>query len=292
MKRKNFLFPLFLLFALVLLFVGVKFLSEGGLYLKPKVTPEDITKGYEEPSVTPTATPTPKPLTFAEMNALYGPCVHLPVLMYHHIQPAEVAKDKKQTSLTVTPEYFRAHLEYLKLKGYQTIYMSELVNFFDQGTPVPVKSILITFDDGYDDFSTYALPILRELGFKATVFLPTGLMDNPGYLSWQTILDIAGKGDIMFSNHTWSHRNMGSDKEAIQREINLADVQLNEKGLNSPKIFAYPYGLESAFAKEVMSGVDYKLAFSTKPGSTQCKVLRYDLQRIRIGNTDLANYGF
>lgn len=293
MKKNSLFFPIFLIFVLVVLFAAIKGMGENWSLVKPATTPSEIASRYIfPPTKGPTATPTPKPLTFAEMNSLYGPCTHLPTLMYHHIQPIESAKEKNQASLSVTPEYFRAHLEYLKLQGYSTIYMSDLVIFFDQGTPVPAKSIFITFDDGYDDFATYALPILRELGFKATVFVPTGLMDNPGYLSWQTIKDIALSGDIMFSNHTWSHRNMGSDKEAINREITTADNQLTEKNLNSPKTFAYPYGLDSSYAKEVLESLDYKLAFTTKPRSTQCKKLRLDLQRIRVGNTDLKNYGF
>ncbi len=293
MKKNPLFFPIFLIFVLVVLFAAIKGMTESWSFVKPATTPEEIASRYTfPPTKGPTATPTPKPLTFTEMNSLYGPCTHLPVLMYHHIQPLESAKEKNQTSLTVSPEQFRAHLEYLKLRGYNTIYMSDLVNFFDQGTLIPAKSIFITFDDGYDDFASYALPALRELGFKATVFVPTGFMDNPGYLSWQTIREIAQSGDIMFSNHTWSHRNMGSDKEAIGREITTADNQLTEKSLNSPKVFAYPYGLESSYAKEVAESLDYKLAFTTKPGSTQCKKLRLDLQRIRVGNVDLKNYGF
>ncbi len=295
MKKNPLFFPILLIFVLVVLFIAIKGMSEGWSPVKPDTTPEEIAGHYNvipDTTSTPTPTPTPKPLTFTETNTLYGPCIHLPVLMYHHVQPIEAAKEKNQTSLTVTPEYFRTHLEYLKVHGYNTIYMSDLVNFFDQGTKISGKSILVTFDDGYNDFATYALPILREMGFKATVFVPTGLMDNPGYLSWQTIKDIASQGDIMFSNHTWSHRNVGLDKEIIKREITTADNQLIEKGLNSPKVFAYPYGTESSYAKEVVENLDYKLAFTTKPGSTQCKKLRLDLQRIRVGNTDLKNYGF
>jgi len=295
MKKNQFLIYPFLFFlGIVVVLAGSKmFFKETALLLKPTTSPEEIASHYAPtPTNIPTATPTPKPLTFAEMNALYGPCVRLPVLMYHHIQSLDAAKEKNQTKLTVTPEYLRSHLEYLKLKGYHTIYMSDLVNFFDQGTPIPPKSVLLTFDDGYDDFATNALPILRELGFRATVFTPTGLMDNPGYLSWATIADIASSGDIMFSNHTWSHRNMGFDKDAITREITTADTQLTERSLNSPKVFAYPYGLESTLAKNVMESLAYKLAFGTKSGGAQCKKQRFDLQRIHVGNATLASYGF
>jgi peptidoglycan/xylan/chitin deacetylase (PgdA/CDA1 family) len=212
--------------------------------------------------------------------------------MYHHVQDLESAKTKNQLSLTVSTETFTNQMKYLKEKGYHTIYPSDLINFFDQSTPVTSKSIMITFDDGYDDFANNALPILRSQGFTSVVFIPTGLINNGGYLSWDTISQVASAGDVMFANHTWSHRNVGSNTDAIKSEITTADTQLIERNLNSPKIFAYPYGLSSSYSKTVLEGLGYKLAYSTKPGSTQCKVLRYELTRIRIGNVDISRYGF
>lgn len=53
--------------------------------------------------------------------------------MYHHIQDMETAKEKNQTSLTVDTNTFRQQMEYLKDKGYRSIYMSDVLNFFDHG---------------------------------------------------------------------------------------------------------------------------------------------------------------
>lgn len=257
------------------------------------VTPEEIAKGYvETPTATFTPTPTPKPLTFEEMNKLYGPCTRVPVLMYHHVQDLEKAKSLNQLSLTVSTETFKEQMQYLKDKGYRTIYASDLNNFFDQGFPIPGKSILITFDDGYEDFSSDALPILRGMGFNSIVFVPTGLMNNGGYLNWDSISGIASVGDVMFANHTWSHKNMGTDTSTIKSEITTADIQLTERNLNSPKVFAYPYGLSSQSAIKTLSDFGYTLGFTTKPGSIQCKANRFELTRIRIGNVAISNYGF
>lgn len=288
MRKKDFL--LVLLLTTVLL--GIYLLGKNQFFPEnlKGVTPEKIASRF--PAVTPFPSPTPRPLTFAEMNALYGPCVNLPTLMYHHVQDSKSAEEKNQTSLTVTPEYFKNQMQYLKDNGYKTVYMSDLINFFDGGGGVPNKSVLITFDDGYDDFAVNAIPILREFDFKATLFLPTGLMDNPGYLTWNTIKDLAKAGDVVFANHTWSHRNVGANKLEVEREIRTGDAQLDEKGFNSPKLFAYPYGLESEFAQELLDSLGYKLAFTTRSGSTLCKKQRLSLPRIRIGNTSLATYGF
>jgi peptidoglycan/xylan/chitin deacetylase (PgdA/CDA1 family) len=239
---------------------------------------------------TPTATPTPKPLTFSEMNTLYGPCVYLPTLMYHHVQIPEAAKKKNQVALTVRTADFIAQMQYLKDKAYNVISMQDLLNFFEQGVKPSPKSVLLTFDDGYDDFYTDAYPILREFNYPATVFIPTGLMNNTGYLTWDKISEMAGNR-ILFANHTWSHKNVKTKEDVLKMEIPTADVQLNEKGLNTPKVFAYPYGLEGSSAISFLQGLDYKLAFTTRSGGTLCKKQMLNLPRVRIGNGSLSIYG-
>lgn len=243
------------------------------------------------PTPTVTPTPTPRPLTLAEMNELYGPCAYVPSLMYHHVQDLEVAKAKNQLSLTVAPDTFRAHMDYIRMAGYTTIAPADLINFFDTGSPLPSKPLFLTFDDGYEDFGTNAGPILKEFGFRAIIFIPTGLMENPDYLSWNKISEINGWGTISVANHTWSHRNVAASEEVDQREIGTADTQLTERGLNASKVFSYPYGFSTPTGVRVLQNLGYTLAFTTTPGSILCKGQRLNLPRIRIGNAPLNNYG-
>lgn len=242
------------------------------------------------PSPSPTPTPTPKPLTFAEMNALYGPCVFLPTLMYHHVQTKDAAVANKQTGLTVYTDVFKNQMQYLKDRGYTALTMNDLINFFDSGVAIPKRSVLLTFDDGYEDFYTDAYPILSSLGFHATMFTPSGLIENPDYLKWDQISGMNGL--ILFSNHTWSHKNVQVSTSSMKTEISTADTQLNERGYNNPKVFAYPYGLETSQAEAYLNSLNYKVAFTTVPGNTLCKKQRFALPRIRIGNSSLSAYGF
>jgi peptidoglycan/xylan/chitin deacetylase (PgdA/CDA1 family) len=252
---------------------------------------ESITNKLQPTSTpVPTPIPTPKPLSFSEMNTLYGPCIHLPVLMYHHIQTEDAAKLNKQTNLTVYTDIFQKQMQYLKDKGYNVASMSDLVNYFDNGTAIPTKSVLLTFDDGYEDFYTDAYPILQNLGFKATMFVPTGLINNPDYLTWDQIMSM--NGPVLFANHTWSHKNVGVSTSAMQYEISTANTQLSDHNLNSPKVFAYPYGLDTPQSEKYLESLDYKGAFTEKPGSTLCKQQRFSLPRIRVGSASLSNYGF
>lgn len=210
--------------------------------------------------------------------------------MYHHVQTKESAIAKKQTGLTVYTDTFKVQMQYLKDKGYQTLSSEDLINFFDAGTSIPKHSVLLTFDDGYADFYTDAYPILQNMGFKATMFVPTGLVNNPDYLTWDQITSVSSS--ILFANHTWSHKNVGVAGNIMQSEISTADTQLANHNLNNPKTFAYPYGLDNKNAETYLNSLGYKIAFSTIPGNILCKKQRFDLPRIRIGNVPLSNYGF
>ncbi len=225
------------------------------------------------------------------MNSLYGPCVYLPTFLYHHIQSKEAATANKQTSLTVYTDIFQGQMQYLKSKNYNVVSMNDLVNFFDAGTPIAGHSVLLTFDDGYEDFYTDAYPILSGLGFRSTMFTITGLVNNPDYFTWDQVSTM--NGQVLFGNHTWSHKSLPSATIQVQQnEIALADTQLTEHGLNVPKVFAYPFGGYTLAAESYIKSLNYQLAFGTVSGSTLCKKQRFALPRIHIGNAPLSNYGF
>lgn len=273
-------------------FTGFKTLKIDLSFIKNQTVADNpISTPLPSSTPSPSPTPSPTPLTFAQMNELYGPCAYVPTLMYHHVQNMEIATSENHASLTLSPENFRQHLQYLKERGYNFISMQNLVDFFDSGSGLAAKPILLTFDDGYKDFTADALPILKEFGAKATVFTPTGLLENPGYMTWNDAND-ANISGVLVANHTWSHKNVGVANDVVTSEITTADTQLKDHNLNNPKVFSYPYGFESNFAIKLLTDLGYKLAFTTKPGSTLCKQLRFELPRVRIGNTNISAYGF
>jgi peptidoglycan/xylan/chitin deacetylase (PgdA/CDA1 family) len=102
------------------------------------------------------------------------------------------------------------------------------------------------------DNAELAFPILQSLGIKATIYLSTGLMENPGYLTWAQVETMQATGTMSFGNHTWSHRNVSAKPEIVKYEISTADRQLAEKGLNSLKTFVYPYGFENQVTEKLL----------------------------------------
>lgn len=297
MMHKRKLPIIILCFVGLVIFLYIKLHEQKDLTVNKIVnglTPSQIATSAKKPLPTSLLSPSasPKPLTFADLNSLYGPCVNLPVLYYHHIQNLDVAKAAGQQNLTVGTSYFIDQMQYLKDHGYVTVATNAITDFFDNGIPVPKGAVILTFDDGYEDFYVNVLPLLKQMGFKAVMALPTGLAGNPGYVTWDEISQIAGSG-VEIVNHTWSHANLNTnDTAAVQREIMTADGQLTDRGYNLNKAFVYPYGAYNNYTISFLQSKGYTMAFTTASGSILCKKQRYILPRIRIGNANLSAYGF
>lgn len=90
----------------------------------------------------------------------------VPILMYHHVSP-------EPGLVTVRPAYFQAQMAWLAKQGWMTLTLDQLAGFLT-GKPVPKKSVVITFDDGYLDNWVYAHPVLEQFGLHGSIFLITG----------------------------------------------------------------------------------------------------------------------
>jgi len=92
----------------------------------------------------------------------------VPVLMHHHVSPSP-------GMITVSPENFESQIAWLADNGWTSLTLAQYADFL-AGKPVPRKSVVITFDDGYLDNWVYAHPILQKYGMHAVVFVVTGWM--------------------------------------------------------------------------------------------------------------------
>jgi peptidoglycan/xylan/chitin deacetylase (PgdA/CDA1 family) len=174
-----------------------------------------------------------------------------PILMYHSISDAEESVHPYYR-INTSPEVFANQMHFLATEGYRTINFGELGD-----KECDNKRVIITFDDGYEDFYSKAYPILNKHGFVATVFLPTNYVDKESFngrkcLTWQQVNELCKKG-ISFGSHTHSHpflRNLSRD--AICDEL-ITSRMILEKRIDKPvKIFSYPY----RFPEELRTFVD------------------------------------
>ncbi len=95
--------------------------------------------------------------------------VKLPIIMYHGI----LKEEKRQGKFVISPKQFEDDLLYLQEQGYHTVVMRDVIDYVMNGTPLPEKPIMLTFDDGYFNDYVYAYPLLKKYNSKI-VFSPIG----------------------------------------------------------------------------------------------------------------------
>jgi peptidoglycan/xylan/chitin deacetylase (PgdA/CDA1 family)/GT2 family glycosyltransferase len=210
----------------------------------------------------------------------------VPILMYHRI-----AADGPTTleRYRVVPKVFADQLTALYQAGYRTIGIYDWILALEQDEPLTGKPIVLTFDDGYRDFLTNAMPILRVHGFSATVFLVAervgGISDwdaeygeSASLLSWDEVRALQEAG-IHFGCHSSLHRPLtGMSFKELTEDIVRARAIL-EEGLGTPvTALAYPYGLVNKFVSQVVADLGFRAAFTCEPGVSR---LGDDLLRLR-----------
>ncbi|OGH19309.1 MAG: hypothetical protein A3D74_01485 [Candidatus Levybacteria bacterium RIFCSPHIGHO2_02_FULL_37_13] len=241
-------------------------------------------------ALNPSPTPVPKKEKIVEEN--FGYCVNVPVLLYHHVQPDSEARRLWQTALSVDSDIFEQQVSYLVSRGYTAISAKQLIDALLLRTPLPQKSIVLTFDDGYKDAYSYVYPILQKYRITANLMIATGLVGGSDYLSWGEIEEMGRSGLVYFSNHTWSHYPIdqgGYDK--AKYEIQTGRKQLEEHTNQIVNIFTYPYGSFNNEAIRALKDDGVLGAFSTIPGFWQCDSFIMTLHRNRVGNASLSEYG-
>lgn len=235
---------------------------------------------------TPTLIPTPTPVP------LVGFCLHVPVLMYHHVQPQSQAVDKGQTATSVDDGIFDQQIQYLASRGYSILSAKELVDALRTKSQAPSRSIVLTFDDGYRDNYQYAYPVLKKYGVKGSFMIATGLMGGSDYMTWDNLREMSGSGLAYFTDHTWSHYAVGyGAADKIRYEIATAKQQLQDNTGQAIDLFTYPYGSFSDLSIDILRQEGFTGAFSTIFGDWQCDSFIMALHRRRIGNSPLSYYG-
>lgn len=218
-------------------------------------------------------------------------CLTLPVLMYHHIEPIPDAEKEGHAQLTVSPDMFESHITELQSDGYKIISITEAVTALIQNLN-PGKAAVITIDDGYKDNYTYALPIAKKHNIPITFFISTGLLENPGYMTWNDLQSAKDSGLVTILNHTWSHFSLpAGDISESREEVKTAEQTLTEHIGTIQKIFAYPYGSFDNKSIEILQSEEYIAAFTTQVSSKLCDNQMLTLPRVRIGNAPISYFG-
>ncbi len=212
--------------------------------------------------------------------------LRVPILMYHYVSALPEDADAVRTDLTVSPETFRAHMDYLFYQGYTPISLYQLDDALLAGSPLPAKPVVLTFDDGYADHYTNVLPLLQRYGFTATFFIITGTADagDPNHLTWPQIRVMADAGMDMES-HTKTHADLrGRDYEFLVYQLLGSLQSLQAYTGRVAHMFSYPVGHYDDAALAVLDTLPVWRAVTTQPGVTETTDNRLELPRQRIHN--------
>jgi len=227
------------------------------------------------------ATPTDVPSEVA-----VRPGVNVPILLYHYIRVNPRPWDRVGFHLSVTPQHFAEQMQLLHDVNAHTVTLTAVLSALSGGPPLPPRSVVLTFDDGYADFATTAAPIMADLGLQGTAFVVSGFVGRPGYMSADQVRQVVAMGATIGA-HTVHHWGLARLSPATARaEITDSRQQLAAITGMLPDDFAYPYGNFDTAVVQLVQEAGFRDAVSTLGGSFQSYGFRYVLHRERVGGGD------
>lgn len=237
-----------------------------------------ITEVNTEPSKKPEATPSVYVPQFS------GNQLRVPIILYHYLSDNPDPKDLARYGLSVGPAQFDEEMKYLADNGYTSMTFDSLYPAFKNPGLLPPKPVVITFDDGYSDFYYNAYPILKKYGINGTVFIPTALMNQGYYLTWNQIKEMAGSNLIHFESHGVHHYSYPSiSHDTLVQELTESKKVLQDL-LGVPINFiAYPYGTTDGSVIEAVKQAGYTGAIGTWPNKIQSEGTLYNMPRLKVG---------
>ena len=235
------------------------------------------------------------------------------VLAYHSV-------DDSGSWLSISPDQLREHLQWLKDHQWGGLTIDQFLSRLD-GQPGADKEILITFDDGYENFLTNAVPVLKEMGFPATVFVVTDLvgktakwyererenieqfvdgmrfpaedrqvLDNlmkqfsqERLMDWEQLARLE-EFNVDVESHSSSHPFLSKLSPAeLAAELERSRSELQEKLGRGSRVICYPYGDFSGEVSKAAEAAGFEAGFIVSlVGSDKGENWRFELRRVGI----------
>lgn len=213
--------------------------------------------------------------------------IEVPIIMYHSI----LKDPSRSNKYTVTPTVLEEDLKYIKDKGYTTVTIADLISYVYNDTPLPEKTIVLTFDDGHYNNYGYLFPLLEKYDMKAVISIVGSYTDkftetdeanlNYSYLRWKDIKELMDTGRIEFQNHTYNlHSNTGKRigtkkikgetdehyKNVLEEDILKLQQEFKENTNYIPQCFTYPFGGISNASLDIIKELGFKASLSCEQG--------------------------
>ena len=221
-------------------------------------------------------------------------------LLYHSVVSTN-EHDPKQ--MTVSTDLLSQQLAYLREQNYTVEDAATAVARVREGDPIANRSVVLTFDDGYADNRTLALPILERFGYSATIFIAADALAGrvrpiyaDAYLGVAEAREMLASGLITFGSHGATHRSLRSLSDQELRDETAGAKAWMEDALGvAVTHFAYPYGSYDSWDARVRSAVEaagFEAAFTSVVGPNTSRTDPLLLLRSRISwAEELPSFG-
>lgn len=230
-----------------------------------------------------------------------GRQTRLPILMYHGITKDSGTRHPYFETNT-SPELFALHMKFLHENGYRSISLDEAVKAISQPQNRK-RSVVITFDDGYQDFYTDAFPILETYGFGATMFITSGrtsdrhaCLGSKEFMTWEQIRYIHAHG-IKIGSHTVSHPQLCDlPTLSVASEIGNSKQTIEDKLGCAVESFSYPFAFPEhnqgfiRIIKDLLQTHGYKNGVCTTIGTASREHDVFFLPRLPANSHDDVSF--
>jgi peptidoglycan/xylan/chitin deacetylase (PgdA/CDA1 family) len=188
--------------------------------------------------------------------------------MYHSINIG-----KESLYFNVLPNDFEWQIKYLKEREFSFVSMDEIYLYLSGQLKLKPKSVCITFDDGYKDNLTQALPILEKYKIPAIIYIATDYIDRGlgakelPTCTWDDIKYLHSHSLITIGGHTINHKRLNElEPEEAFNEIDEGKKILERKIGGKVNHFAYPKGLYGPKTPSLVKKAGYLTAVTVSPG--------------------------
>ncbi len=211
--------------------------------------------------------------------------ISVPIIMYHQVKNNRLGKD------VISPYEFESDLKYLSKNNYNTITMSELIDYVYHDNKLPDNPIILSFDDGY--LSTYknVFPLLKKYKMKIVLSIVGKSTDdfslvndtnvNYAHVTWDQIKEMENSGLVEIQNHTYnmhkicnerfgcaqkSNESLTCYEKAITDDVVTFQDRIEHMLNTMPSTFTYPYGKYNNNTEEILKKLGYKATLSCTYG--------------------------
>jgi peptidoglycan/xylan/chitin deacetylase (PgdA/CDA1 family) len=211
--------------------------------------------------------------------------VYIPIIMYHQVKYNNLSKD------VISPYEFESDLKYYKDNNYNTITMTQLIDYVYNDVDLPPNPIILSFDDGY--LSTYknVFPLLKKYDAKIvlsiigrSVDLFSKVVDNNidyAHITWDQVSEMQQSGLVEIQNHSYNLHKICNGRygcgqkscesivdyeKILEEDIMLLQDKIQAVINIAPNTFTYPYGKFSDTSEDILKNLGFMATISSTFG--------------------------